>query len=809
MIAKRPADDRKRTSRPENAPHPSRVDASPNAASTEDADGAGARPLDSGPDDGRHENLEGRATDDELRIRERQLRLVTDAMPMLIAYCDREMIYRFCNARYEDWFGLSQDDVVGKSVREVIGEDAFEAVRPYLDRALAGERTGFDGRLPYQYGKRRHVHVEYIPHSLPSGEVEGFYVMVEDVSERVEHERVRARLASIVEHSNDAIIGKALDGTITAWNRAAERMYGFTAEEMLGKPLEALIPESRAGESLDIIARLARGEQIEHFETVRQAKDGRELLVDLTASPIRNSRGKLVGVSAIVRDITERRERERSLRKSEERLRAAKNAAGLGIHDYDVRNEIIDWDERVRRIWGVGPDEKITFELFLSCVHPEDRSGVRTAVDRALDPSGDGTYQAEYRVIQRGTNTTRWVKATGLVTFENGQAVRLVGTVQDISEWRRMLEALEDADRRKDQFLATLGHELRNPLSAIVNTVEALRGTTTDERSTRLYDIVARQTEHMKSLLNDLLDIGRIRRGDIQLRRERLRLAVQVELATAALRSEIESKGHELRIDIDPPDVEVVADPVRLEQIIVNLLSNAAKYTPEPGVIAIRGGPTTDGVEITVTDTGIGFADAEQSRLAFELFYQARKGSGGLGIGLSVVKSLVDLHGGTVEARSDGPGRGSTLRVVLPMTSAPRPMASAAPKPPGSGLEHLKVLVVDDHEDSLTALKLLLERRCQLRTATNGVDALEEAQRFLPDVMVLDLALPDMSGFEIAAAVQEIPELRATTLIAMTGFGDSETSRQVAEAGFEAHLIKPVAVRELLELLDRAANPSD
>lgn len=742
----------------------------------------------------------------EIGDRERQLRLVTDAMPALIAYCDRDLIYRFCNARYKEWFDLEPGEVIGRHLSAVIGSDAFESIRGHVEKVLRGEQVAFETAIPYKRGSKRHVQVQYVPHVIDD-RVEGYFAMIEDIDVRRQHEQTRARLASIVEHSRDAIIGKDLTGAVTSWNRAAERLYGYSAEEMIGQPVTRLVPEGREHEVREILDRLLSGEQIEHFETVRRQRAGSELFVDLTVSPVRDLNDDIVGASVIVRDITERRERERLLRESEFRLKMAKLAAGLGIYDYDIESGVVEWDRRVREIWGGGVDEVITYETFLRGVHVDDRERAKAAVDRALAPDSDGHYHVEYRVCQRGTGKEFWVRATGLVTFENGKAVRLVGAVQDISESRRTQDALLAADRRKDEFLATLGHELRNPLAALVNTVESLRRRPSAKRRDALYDIMSRQTAHMTSLMNDLLDIGRITRGDVELRRERVVLRTQFDKVLEVVQSEIEARGHRLEVDVQPTDLVAVVDPVRLEQVLINLIGNAVKYTPDRGTITLRGAAVQGGIEVVVEDTGIGFETEAQSRRIFDLFYQGRKGSGGLGIGLSLVKSLVELHGGDVDASSDGPGHGCKIRIRLPSRDAQED-APALPRAPVVDLRECRVVVVDDHEDSLAALEFLLQDRCIVRTASCGQDGLDEIARFRPHVCLLDLALPDMSGFDVAAQIGKRPDSRHVLKIAMTGFGDAETAGQVAEAGFHAHLIKPVDIEKLVSLIGEAFEAS-
>lgn len=753
-----------------------------------------------------YEAIQRRVREDELQDRQRRLRLITDAMPVLIAYCDKSFVYGFCNAQYKEWFGLDPDEVVGRSIESVVGAEAFELLKPYLVRAMAGEHVTFTQELPYRHGEPRCVQVTYVPHVRPSGAVAGCYAMIEDVSGRVELEHATTRLAAIVDCSNDAIIGKDLEGIVTSWNAAAERLYGYSAEEMIGQPLARILPESRAGEVMEIINRLRRGEEVEHMETVRMARDGSEIHIDLTASPMYDARGELVGVSAIVRNISDRIERESELRESQKRFHLAKEAAQLGIFDYNIDDGSIEWDARVRGFWEIGLDEEVTLETFYNGLHPDDWDSVRDAMARAVDPHGDGKYVASYRVIGRQTGIVRWIDANGLVSRNHSEELHMVGTVRDVSESRRAQAALETADRRKDQFLATLGHELRNPLAALVNSIELLRRGAGKVDRKNLFEVMMRQAAHMTRLLNDLLDIARISKGDIELRLEHVRFDRHFATALESVASDLQEREHQVELVIEPEDLGLVVDPVRLEQILSNLLHNAAKYTPGPSTIKVHARATDDGVEVTVADDGVGLTSSEASSV-FEIFYQTRKGSGGLGIGLSLVKTLVEIHGGTVEALSSGPGQGTTMRLTLPWIQTPAPTSEDAGQELPSSLDGLRVLVVDDHEDSLAALRELLQPYCEVRVALTGAAGIEEASRFGPNVLLLDLALPDMNGLELAEAIERDTDSAGTRKIAMTGFGDPDTARQVSEAGFCAHLTKPIDFDRLLVLLGGMTTP--
>jgi len=390
---------------------------------------------------------------------------------------------------------------------------------------------------------------------------------------------------------------------------------------------------------------------------------------------------------------------------------------------------------------------------------------------------------------------------TGLGTRRRDGAKRIVGTVVDVTEAHRNEARLRENDRRKDAFLATLGHELRNPLGAIVNTVQRLRERTGEGHSRPALEIIARQANHMTGLLNDLLDIGRITRGEVQLRRSWTRLGELVTSAVQVLRPQIDAAGHALQVSIDPPDLELVVDPDRCEQILTNLLSNAIHYTPGPGKIALTARVVDDQVEIVITDTGVGLTEGERER-AFDLFYQARRGSGGLGVGLNLVQTLVQLHGGTLELESPGLGHGTTVRVSLPRAVDPPAEDASQTQPDGKiDMSGMRVLLVDDEVDSLTSLGFLLGKRVQIETAATAATAVDKARTFRPHLLLLDLSLPDATGIDLAESILAIPGLEDAERIAITGFGDQATAQRLREAGFRAHVLKPVELETLLGLL--------
>jgi signal transduction histidine kinase/ActR/RegA family two-component response regulator len=379
---------------------------------------------------------------------------------------------------------------------------------------------------------------------------------------------------------------------------------------------------------------------------------------------------------------------------------------------------------------------------------------------------------------------------------------------QNIAERARIEESLREADRRKDEFLAALAHELRNPLAPISNTLHLLRGQCgSNQKALHAHDVIRRQVQHLTRLVDDLLDVSRITRGKVTLRREIVDLATIVRNAVETSRPLIESAGHELEVSLPPGPVRLHADPVRLAQALSNLLNNSAKYTPNRGHIRLSARCEGDSAVIRVRDDGIGIAPASLPHV-FELFMQDEEGAGraqgGLGIGLTLVRTFVALHGGTIEASSPGVGRGSEFVMRLPALATQRVGADepdmAAPQP-SSGSGH-RILVVDDNQDGAQSLAMLLELQGNaVHTVYDGPQAVEAITLFHPDVVLLDIGLPTLNGYETARLLRAHPESRNALIIALTGWGQEEDRRRSREAGFDHHLVKPVDLHVLEQLL--------
>jgi two-component system CheB/CheR fusion protein len=501
------------------------------------------------------------------------------------------------------------------------------------------------------------------------------------------------------------------------------------------------------------------------------------------------------------------------LHASEERLRLALNAGQMGVWDWDVLTGQVTWSQGLETVTGLAPATfGGTLEGFLAFVHPEDRARVDDAMARAL--SGAAEYDIELRNLDTRGNV-HWIVAKGTVVRDGaGTPLRMIGVAIEVTDRRHLEDQLReravqlaDADRRKDEFLAMLAHELRNPLAPLSNALHLLRlgGVERD----RFLEMADRQVRLLARLVDDLLDVSRITQGKIALRKEPVLVEDVIAQAVESARVEIDSRAQSLTVSLPPRPLQIEADPARLAQVFANLLSNAAKYTPPGGSVWLTAESVGAEIVVRVRDTGVGLTPELVPQI-FDLFVQAdvslERARGGLGIGLTIVRRLVEMHGGRVEAHSAGPGLGSEFMVHLPCSPAtvserePRTATASMPA------RRLKVLIVEDNRDAAETLASILKLWGHtVETAFEGTGALEVAERFEPDVIVSDLGLPGMDGFDLARQLRRQPAFGRVVLVAMSGYGREEDKRRALEAGFDHHLVKPPDLTVLSELFGRVA----
>jgi two-component system CheB/CheR fusion protein len=598
-------------------------------------------------------------------------------------FVDRELrVKKFTPAAVEV-FRLIDGDV-GRPIADVTprfqGGDLVQDIRKVL-RTLATQE--------------RQVHVEeadswYLLRVLPYRTVEdvidGVVITFLDITELKRTEEQRETLAAIVDSSQDGIIGKTLDGVITSWNAGAERLYGYSAREAVGRMLDLIVPADQRPLMAAVFEKLRQGIKVDPFETARVRKDGERFDISLTFSPVHDAGGRLVGASGIDRDISDRKRAEEEL--------------------------------------------------------------------------------------------------------------------------RRRTDQLVEADRRKDEFLAMLGHELRNPLAPIRNCLHLLQSPSlSEEQSRRALRTIERQVFHLTHLVDDLLDIARVSRGKILLRRERLDLVETVRATVEDQRQDLEAAGLEVVLDLPGAPLQVEGDPTRISQMVSNVLNNAGKFT-EPGgriTVAVRE-PAPGAAAVVVRDTGIGM-EPELLARAFEPFSQAERGPdrgrGGLGLGLALVKALIEMHGGAVDAASPGPGGGTEVTLRLPLAAAETSEETTMSDTGPGGARARRCLIIEDNVDAAESLSLLLQLTGhEADVAFDGSAGVEKARSFRPEVVLCDIGLPGLlDGYGVARAFRADPELRSAFLIALTGYGQEEDRRRALEAGFDTHLTKPADLDALRLLL--------
>jgi PAS domain S-box-containing protein len=619
--------------------------------------------------------------------------------PVGISFLDRDLRYLRINAVMAELNGIDSAAAVGRSLNEVI-PDLAPKVEPLYRRVL---RTGeplvgleVSGETPAAPGERRHFLTNYYPIRSREGPPVGVGAAAVEITQRKRAEEAlresNQTLRALIESCPLAVmVLEPGDGAVRLWNPAAERIFGWTEEEVLGRPLPVIPEEERRQFFANLEAVVSGGRTVQGLEGSRLRRNGTMIEVTVWASPLASPGG--TRVLAMAADNTERR-------------------------------RILDERQRLEE------------------------------------------------------------------------------------ELRQRLEELAAADRTKDEFLAMLAHELRNPLAAIANAGHLLdRKGGSDPGSGEMLAMIGRQIRHLSRLVDDLLDVSRFSRGRIELRQEPVELRRAVEGAVETARPLIEQRRHRLTVALPEEPLWIEADLTRIEQILANLLHNAAKFTEPGGEISLAAEPQGSEVLLRVRDTGAGIDPGLLPRI-FDLFVQEERSlarsQGGLGIGLTLVRTLVERHGGTIEAASEGPGRGSEFRVRLPLIHPPAPpeRAAAAREIREAGGTPARVLLVEDNLDAAMALgELLRIWGHPVEMAHDGVAALQAAREVRPEVVLLDIGLPGMDGYEVASRLRATPGLERVRLIALTGYGQEADRRRSSLAGFDHHLVKPVDLEHLRGLL--------
>ncbi|WP_042878978.1 PAS domain-containing hybrid sensor histidine kinase/response regulator [Cupriavidus necator] len=621
-----------------------------------------------------------------------------------------------------------------------------------------------------------------------------------------------ASYRTLVESIQDyAIFTLDVDGHVSSWNKGAARIKGYTREEILGKHFSQFYtPDAIArhwpGAELKAAAEMGRFED----EGWRVRKDGTRFWANVVITALRNADGRLIGFGKVTRDMTEQRRNAEALRQSEETLRLLVE----GVKDYavfmlDPGGHVISWNSGASYIKGYRRDEIIGrhFSVFYP---PEDVAAGKPARHLERARRGGRIEDEGWRVRKDGS--LFWANVTLTAVYDESRALRGFAKVtRDMSE-RRRREELERSSQRMNEFLATLSHELRNPLAPVRSALGAMRLAPGDdsvaEKSLRL---IERQVGHLSRLVDDLLDIGRITSGRIELRTEPVEFNEIVALGIEAALPALEAKSQRVDVQTHASAIPMNADKTRLVQVMQNLMLNASKFSPPGSSIAIVTTMQKRTLLIQVIDQGRGIAP-EALEDIFNLFVQeSRPGTdtqGGLGIGLSLCRSLVELHGGTIAASSAGPGLGSTFTLRLPLPASHENTTPQPSRPAAQALQAQRILLVDDNRDAADSLAMLLEM-CghEVTIAYDGAEALHVAPRCRPQIALIDLAMPGMDGFEVVQAMRGVAGTEQTHFVALTGFGQPADRKQTEKAGFDAHLVKPVELETLFGTIARLQHP--
>ena len=582
-------------------------------------------------------------------------------------------------------------------------------------------------------------------------------------------------------------------------NRAYAEFYGYPLDRIIGHPIADVLGPEVVEALRPYFERALAGEVVEYEAPLPYGTGSR--IMHVRYEPDRDPDGTVTGWFATIQDVTERTLAERELRASEDRLRELANHIDQIVWTCDERGTPTWFNQRWYEFTGAMPSEMKGVGA-RGFHHPDHVERVAEGFQRAV--AGGEPWEDTFPLRSR-TGEYRWFLSRAVpIRDDSGRVIRWFGTNTDVTDLRQLEDALHEADRRKDEFLAVLAHELRNPLAPVRNALEYLQMEGPPElRWAR--DMIERQIARMARLIDDLMDVSRITRGTIELRKEPVELQSTLTQAIEMCRPSIDRAAQRVVVEAPPDPLIVDADPVRLEQVFVNLLQNAAKYTHRPAAITVSMTPSDPLAVVAIRDEGDGIAPEMLPRV-FDTFVrgESSRTPNGLGVGLALVKRIVDLHGGTVTAASNGPGTGSTFTVGIPLApaSASPAAASLVIRRPATG--HGRVLIVDDNADAAESSSALLQAiGYETRVAHDGVAALAETDAFLPEIVLLDIGLPGMDGLEVARRIRESEGGRGAVLVAVTGWGQEQDRRRSEEAGFTQHLVKPVEPRMLMETIAR------
>ncbi len=795
--------------------------------------------------------VEARALLGELTRDRELLQTIIDAVPAMITMSTPDSGIIKVNREFERLIGWNSEEVAGVSLLEQCYPDPFyrDAVRRFMQ---SDQQDWMDIRMRTRDNQDLDTTWSNIRLSDQTQVSIGI-----DITARKIGERARTWLAAIVESSDDAIVSKDLDGIITSWNRGAENVFGYPAEEVIGRPITILLPPERLSEEVDILSAIRSDKKISHHESIRRRKDGKLIDVSLSISPIKDEQGKIVGASKIARDITDRRTQERELERRASQQQALYRLADRANHSESLddlyetaidsllstvscdRASVLLFDEsdvmRFRAWRGLSAEYRKGTEGH-SPWRPDERNAEPITIDNLAFAKLDEQLRevienegiralAFIPLINQGKLLGKFMvyyNQPHAFATEEMQLAQTIATQVGLAIVRKQVEAererllerehaarhlAEGASQLKDQFLATLSHELRNPLNVIVGYADILARSAEARESTlvkKASGVIHRNASSQARLVSDLLDLSRLQNRKLSINRAPVSLPEIILDAMETVRHDAANKNISLHLSVPDEPLILDADGTRVEQIAWNLLNNAVRFTPEGGEVRLELVRNNGEASFSVSDTGEGI-DPNFLPHVFDMFRQADASTsrrhGGMGIGLALVRELVELHGGRVDVESKGLGHGARFSVTLPINKE-REQKIPTPTPTFRGsLSGVRVLVVDDSVETIEMLAKLLEMDgAEVTIAASGEEALRVVEEKTFDLLISDISMPAMDGYELLSKLRANPRTESLPAIALTGFGQSEDVARAEMEGFQAHLTKPLDVNELLKL---------